>query len=100
MEYGFCFAGLAGGVVIKKQGGDLVVQVHDTGIGISAEFHKRIFTSGFRGEIAKSINGNGKGLGLAMVQQEVEKMGGTVKVDSEPGKGACFTVTIPGEFVD
>jgi two-component system sensor histidine kinase BaeS len=62
----------------------------DTGAGIDPKNLPFIFERFFR-----SSEG-GLGLGLAIVKELVEAHGGTVKVQSEPGKGSTFTVTLPG----
>ncbi|MEG2191904.1 MAG: transporter substrate-binding domain-containing protein [Oscillospiraceae bacterium] len=67
-------------------------QVRDYGIGISEEFISKIFQP-FEQEHS-SLNGarEGSGLGLAICKNLVEQMGGTISVESEQGKGSCFTV--------
>ena len=69
----------------------LVLAIEDTGVGIPAEALPVIF------EPYRQAHGSeqGSGLGLAVVKRLVEQHGGTVAVRSEPGKGTCFTVTIP-----
>lgn len=66
----------------------MIITVDDTGSGISAENTEKIFEYGF------STKGDGRGTGLALVRQLVEKHNGTVTVDSEPGAGTSFTVTL------
>ena len=66
--------------------------VQDTSPGISAEDMSHLFEPFFRGEAAQTTGTPGAGLGLAICEEIVDKMNGFVTVDSEPGKGAAFTV--------
>jgi signal transduction histidine kinase len=74
----------------------LVLEIEDTGAGIPAEALPWIFEP-YR---QAHGSGHGTGLGLAVVKGLVEAHGGTVAVRSEPGKGSCFTVTIPRAGVE
>jgi signal transduction histidine kinase len=68
------------------------VQIKDTGIGMSSAIQHKIFDQRFT---TKAV-GQGTGLGLAIVHQIItEKHGGTITVDSTPGKGSTFTITLP-----
>jgi signal transduction histidine kinase len=67
------------------------ILVEDNGQGIHAKFHEKIFDMFFRA----SENSKGSGLGLFIVKETIDKMNGTVSVQSEYGKGSCFTVTLP-----
>jgi PAS domain S-box-containing protein len=77
-------------VTTRTEGDHAVVQVADTGIGMSEAVRRRIFEPFFstKGE-------GGSGLGLAMVYSIVKRHGGEIRVDSEPGRGAIFTLTFP-----
>jgi signal transduction histidine kinase len=68
-----------------------ILTVSDNGIGIEKEFHEQIFQLFFRA----SAKANGAGIGLYVVSQAVEKMKGTIRLQSSPGVGSTFTVTIP-----
>ncbi len=83
-------------VRFAPEGADRVrVEVRDSGIGIPREDQARLFTEFFRAENARKLESVGTGLGLAMVKEMVGAQGGTVEVDSEPGRGSVFTVRLP-----
>ena len=72
----------------------LVFQVADTGIGISPEFKKDLFASFTRERDSKIDKIEGSGLGLAITKMIVTMMGGSISVESEPGRGTVFTVEV------
>jgi two-component system, sensor histidine kinase ChiS len=76
-------------------GGFVAVSVTDTGIGVPRDKHESIFRSFEQadGSIAREYGGTG--LGLSITKQLVELHGGSITVDSEPGKGSTFTFTLP-----
>jgi signal transduction histidine kinase len=69
--------------------------VSDTGIGIAAEACERIFQPFMQADGTNARQHGGTGLGLAICQQLVKLMGGTMGVDSEPGRGSVFRFSIP-----
>ncbi|RSD25921.1 ATP-binding protein [Mesobacillus subterraneus] len=71
-------------------GEDLIIEVYDNGPGISAEQTEKIFETGYstKGE-------ENRGFGLAIVKQSVEKLAGTIEVQSNPGKGTVLAVYLP-----
>jgi PAS domain S-box-containing protein len=71
----------------------LRVLVQDEGIGIASQFHQKIF--GLFQRLHSQTAYPGTGVGLAMVQKGVERMGGRIGVNSEPGGGSCFWVELP-----
>ncbi len=76
-------------------GGMVQVTVADTGTGIPPENLPYIFERFWRGEKSRSRAGGGTGLGLAIAKQLVELHGGTIGVESTPGKGSKFRFTLP-----
>lgn len=81
------------GVNCKKDMAEFYVK--DTGIGIPKEFHEIIFERFRQVETTKNRKYGGNGLGLAISKYLVELMGGTIRLDSEPGKGSTFYFTVP-----
>ena len=75
----------------------LEFSVSDTGIGIPAEYHAKIFDRFYQVQNAVSRLYEGTGLGLAISKAYVDLMGGKIWLSSEPGKGTTFTFTIPYE---
>jgi PAS domain S-box-containing protein len=67
--------------------------VRDHGIGIPADELPRLFQRFFRASTARGIPGTG--IGLSLVQELVQRHDGRIAVESEPGRGSCFTVTLP-----
>ncbi len=79
--------------------GMLVISVEDTGIGIKEEDRQRLFGAFTRLEEGRNRNIEGTGLGLRITQQLVEMMKGSIRVESEYGKGSVFTVKIPQKIM-
>ena len=74
------------------------LEVKDTGIGMSAEFKKTIFEAFAREDRKRVHKTEGTGLGMAITKYIVDAMGGTIRVESEPGKGTHFFVTVDLEI--
>ncbi|MCB2114989.1 MAG: response regulator [Rhodobacteraceae bacterium] len=74
---------------------DLHVTIEDTGIGIPPDLVEHIFGEFNQVEDQSNRKFEGTGLGLAITKQLVTLMGGTIWVDSEPGKGSCFGFRLP-----
>lgn len=77
---------------LKNKDGNIILSVSDTGIGIPAEHHSRIFERFYRVDKSHSKETGGTGLGLSIVKHAVAYHGGTIKLDSNVGKGTTLTV--------
>jgi PAS domain S-box-containing protein len=79
----------------ERDGATIVLQVRDTGIGMTAEQQARLFQAFSQAEASTAAKYGGTGLGLAISRRFCQLMGGDVTVASEPGKGSTFTVRLP-----
>lgn len=98
---------LDNGIKFNRPGGEVRVQcsltadgrvcivVADNGIGIPSEHLPRIFERFYRVDKARSREVGGTGLGLSIVKHIIERMNGTIAVESQLGKGSTFTVVLP-----
>jgi len=75
---------------------DLIIEVTDTGIGISREMQEEIFNPFIQGQGQNIKKYGGTGLGLAITQRLVQLMNGTIELKSELNKGSSFRIKIPG----
>ena len=82
-------------IEVRREGSKVLVTVKDTGIGIPRSEQKKIFEKFFRGEDSLVHETKGSGLGLALVRHIMEAHGGSVEVESTPGKGSAFTLVLP-----
>ena len=73
---------------------ELRISISDTGIGIASEDLKGIFQRFYRVDKARSRTAGGTGLGLPIVKEVVERMGGSVEVESHLGRGSTFTILL------
>jgi signal transduction histidine kinase len=79
----------------KTPEGQVFISVADTGSGIPSEDLPRIFERFYRVDKARSRAVGGTGLGLSIVRHVVERMGGTIRVDSRLARGTTFTILLP-----
>lgn len=83
-------------VRLFRRGDDAVIEVRDTGIGISAEDLPNIFERFYRADESRARVTGGSGVGLAIVKAAVDAHGGKISAQSVKGEGTCFTITLPG----
>ena len=80
-------------ISVQRKEDEWIFLIRDNGIGMNPQYSDRIF------DIFQRLHGKsefpGTGMGLAMCKRIVERMGGTIRVESEPGKGSSFYFTIP-----
>jgi two-component system OmpR family sensor kinase len=89
-------AGTAIDVTLSRTAEGIEIAVADNGPGLSLEDQKRIFERFYRADPSRvRVDGEGSGLGLSIVDAVMKAHGGTVSVQSEPGRGATFTLFFP-----
>ena len=87
-----------GGIVVAQvivEPEAVLIQVKDTGEGISPEDLPHIWERFYQTERSRTRTVNGAGLGLALVKEWIEEMGGTVSVESTVSEGSCFSLHLP-----
>jgi signal transduction histidine kinase len=87
-----------GGIVAihaLAEGDDVLLRVRDTGSGIAPDDLPHVWERFYRGDQARAAEGGGSGLGLALVKELTEAMGGGVAAESAIGEGSTFTVRLP-----
>lgn len=77
----------------KREKKKICITIADNGIGISKEEQRKVFNQFFRSNEQSSIKGHG--VGLSFVKQVVNSHGGSITLDSVPGKGSLFTIYLP-----
>ena len=82
-------------VTAHVEGGDVVVSVRDTGVGIAEHEREKLFEAFQRGGRGVRTSTEGTGLGLTLSRQIVELHGGRIWMESRLGKGSTFSVAIP-----
>jgi len=75
------------------------IHVRDTGAGIPPEYLEQIFDEFFQLQRANRNGSNGSGLGLSITKRIVESMNGSLYVQSAPGQGSTFSLTLPATCV-
>jgi len=85
--------------IFRRQNGQLLCRVSDTGCGIPPQDQPRIFERFYQADASRSGDAKvrGTGLGLAIVKHAVERLGGSVSLESEPGKGTTVSVIVPDQ---
>lgn len=87
-------------IVRRNNDSEINLIVKDTGIGISEDDKEKLYTAFVQLDWSLNKKFNGTGLGLSIVKKFVEVHGGTILVDSEPGKGSVFEVILPVPYSD
>ena len=82
-------------VIVSADDESVRIAVHDRGIGIPASEQKKIFDKFYRAEDSLVHETKGSGLGLPLVRHIMEAHGGSVEVESAPGRGSTFTLVLP-----
>lgn len=82
-------------VAVSQDGGEVLVEVTDTGIGIALEDQEQLFSKFYRVDSRLTREIGGTGLGLSICKTVVELLGGRIGVRSEEGKGSTFWFTLP-----
>ena len=80
-------------VTLRREGQQVVFSVTDRGPGMSQDVQRHIFDKFYQGD--RSRRQEGSGLGLPLAKRVVELCGGAISVESRPGQGSTFTVTLP-----
>jgi signal transduction histidine kinase len=80
---------------VERVDGDVEFTVADTGSGIPPELHERIFEEFYQVPGSTALSGKGTGLGLPYARRLAGILGGAMRVDSEPGRGSTFIVSLP-----
>jgi two-component system, sensor histidine kinase and response regulator len=96
------YTGHGGRVIIHlrerlENGDGMIIKISDNGVGISAERQKLLFTGAEIDTTPGTDKEKGTGLGLKLVHELVTISLGSISVESTPGNGSCFTVSLPGK---
>jgi signal transduction histidine kinase len=79
----------------KNESQDYEISFKDTGVGVSKEEIKHLFERFYRADKSRNRKTGGAGIGLTISKSIIDAHGGSIKIESEHGKGSCFTVILP-----
>ncbi|MBA2556598.1 MAG: response regulator, partial [Chloroflexi bacterium] len=82
-------------VTAAAQGGEAVIEVRDTGVGIEPGQLQRVFDRFYQADTSATRRHEGSGIGLSLAKELVELHGGTLSARSQPGEGSTFTIRLP-----
>jgi signal transduction histidine kinase len=82
-------------LIVARNNGHVEVEVRDTGIGIAPDTIEHIFERFYRADPARNTDGLNAGLGLSIVKEYVDLLGGSIAVESREGQGSSFRVVLP-----
>jgi heavy metal sensor kinase len=96
LDNAFKFTPAGGAVTVRldEEGDEAVLEVRDTGVGMTPDVVPHVFERFYRGDPARSAGGFGVGVGLSLVKWIVDRHNGTVRATATPGAGSIFTVNI------
>lgn len=99
VQNGLTYTPAGGDVIVslRAENDQAIVEVVDTGVGLSHEEQNQIFSPFYRTAEARSMSGGGAGLGLSIAQAIAQAHGGKIVVKSLPDKGSTFTISLPLE---
>lgn len=89
------YGGNAIEIKLLTKGDEAVLEIKDNGPGISPSYHKKVFEHFFRVPSGNKHDVKGHGLGLSYARQIIEAHDGKIRLESAPGKGATFIITLP-----
>jgi two-component system phosphate regulon sensor histidine kinase PhoR len=82
-------------IILEENEKEVIMEISDNGIGIPKEYHSQVFSKYFRVPTGDVHNNDGFGLGLYYVWNTINRMGGSIKLNSTPGKGSSFKIQFP-----
>lgn len=87
-------------ITLKRIKNTAEIVVRDTGMGIDPEHHEKIFERFYRTDDARTRSEGGTGLGLAIARSIIAAHNGDIRVESTPGQGSAFVITLPIAEID
>ncbi len=88
------------GIMLTAKGGNILLEVKNTGIGLKPEEKKKLFTEFFRANNENTKKTSGTGLELSIIKRIVDAYSGRIEVESEFNKGASFKLWFPQQSVN